>query len=91
MKKSVLFLVFVLSVSTLQSQNWLEFTTFESANPTYNILQSNDTIVKFTVTVPGMFESPVDTFIRVIIKEHTKMDSVGFPEMQVMQIKNKNL
>lgn len=41
MKKLTLFIVFVLCVFTLQSQNWLEFTASESTFPTYNIVQSN--------------------------------------------------
>nr|NQU91406.1 hypothetical protein [Bacteroidota bacterium] len=84
MKKLTLFIVFVLCVFTLQSQNWLEFTASESTFPTYNIVQSNDTVVKFSVTVPGMFEASVDTFNKVNIKEHARMDSAGYPEMPVV-------
>ena len=84
MKKSMLLLVFVLCIFTIKSQNWLEFTASESTVPTYNIIQSNDTIVKFNVVVPGMFETAIDTFNRVNIKEHTRLDSVGYPEIPIV-------
>lgn len=84
MKKLILSIAFVLFLASLSAQNWIEFSASETTNPNYNILQSNDTIVKFNVTIPGMFETAIDTFNRVKIKEDTKMDSVGFPEMPVI-------
>nr|NQU91926.1 hypothetical protein [Bacteroidota bacterium] len=84
MKKLILFVLFVLCVSLIEAQDWTEFSTCEVTSPSYCIFQSNDTIVQFNVTVPGMFETAVDTFNRVNIKEHTKMDSVGFPEMPIV-------
>ncbi|OQX72228.1 MAG: hypothetical protein B6D61_14545 [Bacteroidetes bacterium 4484_249] len=84
MKKSILFIVFVLSVVYINAQNWMEFTASETISPDYNILQSNDTIVQFTVTIPGMYETPIDTFNRVNIKEHIRLDSVGYPEIPIV-------
>lgn len=84
MKKFIL-LISILSVSLfVKSQNWVEFTTNETVKPIYNVLNSNDTMVKFNVIVPGMFETAIDTFSRVNIKEHTKMDSIGYPEMPIV-------
>jgi len=31
-----------------------------------------------------MFETAIDTFNRVSIEEHTKMDSIGYPEMPIV-------
>jgi len=77
-KYSLLFAkVFLLSLSAI-TQNWVEFTASESVTPVYNVITSNDTLVKFNVIIPGIFETPIDTFNRVSIKNHTKMDSVVF-------------
>ncbi|HRW21300.1 MAG TPA: C25 family cysteine peptidase, partial [Bacteroidales bacterium] len=84
MKKSILFVLIVLCFNSIIAQNWMEFTASESTTPDYNILQSNDTIVKFSVFIPGMFETSIDTFNRVNIKEHTRLDSVGFPEIPIV-------
>jgi len=84
MKKSILFVLIVLCFNSIIAQNWMEFTASESTTPDYNILQSNDTIVKFSVFIPGMFETSIDTFNRVNIKEHTRLDSVGFPEITIV-------
>ena len=86
MKKAMLFVVFVLCIFSLQSQNWMEFNASESTTPNYEISQSNDSIVKFNVTIPGMFETSIDTFNRVNIKEQTRLDSVGFPEIPVVSL-----
>lgn len=84
MKKTILFISIVLCFSIIKAQDWTEFTASESTTPSYSIINSNDTIVKFNVIVPGMFETSIDTFNRVNIKEHTKMDSIGYPEMPVV-------
>ena len=83
-KYSLLFAIIVLLSFSVFTQNWIEFVASESVSPVYNVLSSNDTLVKFNVIIPGMFEIPIDTFNRVSIKEHTKMDSVGYPEMPIV-------
>ncbi|MCD4698498.1 MAG: T9SS type A sorting domain-containing protein [Bacteroidales bacterium] len=85
MKKITLLfaVIFSLSLSSF-TQNWVEFTTSESVTPVCTVLTSNDTLVKFDVIIPGIFETPIDTFNRVNIKEHSKMDSVGYPEMPIV-------
>ena len=84
MKKSILFVLIVSCFSIIEAQDWTEFTASESTTPSYSIIHSNDTIVKFNVIVPGMFETAIDTFMRINVKEHAKMDSVGFPEMPIV-------
>ena len=84
MKKSILFFVIVLCIGSLNAQNWMEFAAAETTTPNYNILKSDDTKVNFNISIPGMFETPIDTFNRVNIKEHARMDSVGYPEMPII-------
>jgi len=84
MKKSILFVLIVLSFSIVKAQDWTEFIASESTTPSYSIIHSNDTLVKFNVVVPGMFETAIDTFNRVSIKEHTRVDSVGYPEVPIV-------
>ena len=84
MKRITIFVVVLTSIFTAQTQDFVEFTVSESSNPSYEIITSNDTMVKFNVIVPGMFETAIDTFNRVNIKEHSKMDSIGYPEMPIV-------
>ncbi|MCD4698213.1 MAG: hypothetical protein K8S16_18465, partial [Bacteroidales bacterium] len=84
MKRITILLFVVISIITAQTQDFVEFTVSESTKPQYDIITSNDTMVKFNVIVPGMFEAAIDTFMRVNIEEHTKMDSVGYPEMPIV-------
>jgi len=84
MKKLMLLSTFVLLLASISAQNWTEFSASETTTPQYDLLQSNDTIVIFVVTIPGMFETAIDTFNRVNIEGHTKMDSIGYPEMPIV-------
>ena len=85
MKKQTLLLGIALVLSfSVFAQNWVEFTASESTKPVYTISTSNDTLVRFIVNIPGIFETPVDTFNRIEVKEHTKMDSVGYPELPIV-------
>ena len=79
--KKLLTLFTIFSLVSAYTQEFIEFTPSETTNPIFDILMSNDTIVKFDVTIPGMFETEIDSFARVNIKEHSRMDSVGFPEL----------
>ncbi len=81
MKKSILIVLVILCFTSLKAQNWMEFAASENTAPNYNVVQSNDTVVKFSVSIPGMFETTIDTFNRINIKEHSRLDSVGFPEI----------
>ena len=84
MKNYLLLITAFFTSFSLFTQNWVEYTASETTKPICNVLTSNDTLVKFNVLIPGMFETPTDTFNRVNIKEHTKMDSMGFPEMPIV-------
>ena len=84
MKKLLIISALILCLFNTYGQDWIEFTTSVSTEPQYNVLKSNDTIVEFEVTIPGMFSTVIDTFNRVQIKEHTRMDSIGFPEMPIV-------
>jgi hypothetical protein len=84
MKRITVLLFTVFALFAAKAQDFVEFTVSEATNPQYNIIASNDTLVKFDVIVPGMFETTIDTFMRVNVKEHSKMDSVGYPEMPVV-------
>ncbi len=84
MKTKALFIVFIFACFTAYSQDWIEFTASESTKPNYELLESTDTIVEFEIDVPGMYTTVIDTFNRVQIKEHTRMDSVGYPEMPII-------
>ncbi|MCD4737521.1 MAG: hypothetical protein K8R53_15880 [Bacteroidales bacterium] len=81
MKTKILLLAFLVCSIATNSQDWIEFTAGESTKPDYELLSSTDTIVEFEITVPGMFSTAIDSFNRVQIKEHLRMDSTGYPEI----------
>ena len=74
----------ILFASTIYSQDWIEFTVSETTVPSYDLSKSLDTIVEFELLVPGMFSTAIDSFNRVQIKEHLKLDSVGYPEIPIV-------
>ena len=84
MKKIVFIQLIALSFFALNAQNYVEFIPSENIAPAATITQSNDTIVEFHVIIPGMHETPIDSFNRVNIKEHVRLDSVGYPEIPVV-------
>ncbi|MBC8486407.1 MAG: hypothetical protein H8D45_10250, partial [Bacteroidetes bacterium] len=84
MKARTIISIMLLISLSINSQDWVEFCPSETNTPTYNLLSSTDTLVEFNVIIPGMFETPIDTFNRVNIKEHTRLDSVGFPEIPIV-------
>ncbi|MCF8379153.1 MAG: T9SS type A sorting domain-containing protein [Bacteroidales bacterium] len=84
MKTRTLFLALLIISFTANSQDWIEFAASESTKPNYELLKSTDTIVEFEINVPGMFSTAIDTFNRVLIKEHSRMDSVGYPEIPII-------
>lgn len=82
--KKLFTLLAALSVLSAYTQEFIEFTASETTKPVYDFSASNDTLVKFNVQIPGMFVVETDSFRRVNINEHPRMDSVGFPEMPVV-------
>ena len=84
MKTRTLILAFLIISLAVNSQDWIEFAASESTIPVYSLIKSTDTIVEFEIDVPGMYSTIIDTFNRVQIKEHLKMDSIGFPEVPIL-------
>lgn len=82
--KKLFTLLAALSVLSAYTQEFIEFAASETTKPVYDFSASNDTLVKFNVQIPGMFVVETDSFRRVNINEHPRMDSVGFPEMPVV-------
>lgn len=85
MKKSVFILLAVIfCLFKTYGQEWIEFIASVTTEPQYNVIKSNDTIVEFEVTIPGMYSTVIDSFNRVNIKNHYRFDSVGFPEVPIV-------
>nr|NQU90932.1 hypothetical protein [Bacteroidota bacterium] len=84
MKQFILISAIIFCMVNTYGQDWVEFTAIESTTPHYNIIKTTDTIIEFEVTIPGMYSTVIDTFNRVDIKGHSKLDSVGYPEVPVV-------
>jgi len=84
MKTTTLFILLFFAFQTTYPQTWIEFTKSESTKPFYELLTSTDTIVEFKIVVPGMFSTVIDTFNRVQVTGHARMDSVGHPEIPII-------
>jgi len=84
-KKISLTILLVFLISTLAfADKWISFEEKGEASPEYDILQSNSSYVEFELEIPGMISRDVNTYNRLYIPEHTKMDSVGYPEVPVV-------
>jgi len=85
MKKNALTLLVMLFISTgLFAEEWISFDGKGETSPNYEIFQSNNSYVEFEIEIPGINSNNVDNYNRVNIPEHTRMDSVGFPEVPVV-------
>ena len=84
MKKITISLFTIVLALYSYCQEFIEFTSSETTIPTYIVNTSEDTIVEFELQIPGIFANELDSFLRVEIEDHTKLDSVGFPEMPVV-------
>ncbi len=85
MKKTILITLILLFISVgLFAEEWISFNGKGETLPNYEIFQSNSSSVEFEVDIPGMDSKNVDNYNRVYIPEHTKMDSVGFPEVPMV-------
>jgi hypothetical protein len=83
--KTIVIITALMLVSIFSySQEWVEFSANESTSPQLTLSTSKDTLVEFEIDVPGMFSTEIDSFNRVEILNHFKMDSVGFPEIPVI-------
>jgi len=84
MKKiCIVVLLFVVNI-LLFSEEWISFDNSDNTTPEYILMQSNNSFVDFEVTIPGMNSFDIDSFQRVLIPEHTKIDSIGYPEVPIV-------
>ncbi len=81
MKKITIILSAILIAMISYSQEWIEFTTAETAEPVYEVISSDSLLVKLDVIVPGMYNTEIDTFNRMEIPGQIRLNSVGFPEL----------
>jgi len=84
MKKTTITLGFLLVTLITFNQTWIEFVPSESTRPNVNLLHSDSLMVAFNVVVPGIYDSQVDTFNRIEIPGHVRMDSAGYPELPIL-------
>jgi len=69
---------------TASAEEWLNFNDRGESAPSYDVTNSTSSMVEFELEIPGMTSKDIDSYNRVYIPEHTKMDSVGFPEVPVV-------
>jgi len=86
MKKSKTILFILLLAISSVGQEFIEFEPGESTNARCDVLISENTIVEFEVTLPGIYSNEIDSFYRVEVNGHFKMDSTGFPEVPVLSL-----
>ncbi|MCK5050217.1 MAG: VCBS repeat-containing protein [Candidatus Cloacimonetes bacterium] len=85
MKKiSLVLVVLVVFGFSASAEEWLNFNERGESAPIYDVTNSTSSLVEFELEIPGMESKEIDTFNRVRILEHTKMDSIGFPEVPVI-------
>ncbi len=85
MRKINLVILAVLFISTvIYSDEWVNFNDRGESAPIYEVTNSTISFVEFELEIPGMNSKDIDIYNRVYIPEHTKMDSVGFPEVPVV-------
>ena len=85
MKKiSLVLAVLVVFGFTASAEEWLNFNERGESAPIYDVTNSTSSLVEFELEIPGMESKEIDTFNRVYIPEHTKLDSIGFPEVPVI-------
>ena len=84
--KRISFFVFMLVAFciTAYADEWINFNERGESSPIYEVTNSSSSIVEFQLEIPGMTSKDIDNYNRVYIPEHTKMDSIGFPEVPVV-------
>ncbi|MCK4311762.1 MAG: hypothetical protein KAW88_03395 [Candidatus Cloacimonetes bacterium] len=81
---SLILIVLVVFVFTVSADEWLNFNDRGESAPIYDVSNSTSSLVEFELEIPGMESEEIDKFNRVYIPEHTKLDSIGFPEVPVV-------
>jgi hypothetical protein len=85
MKKiSLILVVLVVFGVTASAEEWLNFNERGESAPIYDVTNSTSSLVEFELEIPGMNRKIVNNYHRVRIPEHTRMDSIGFPEVPVI-------
>ncbi len=85
MKKLIISILLVIFVGSLIfAEEWVSFTGKGESAPEYEMINSTSSLVSFELEIPGMKSTDVDAYNRVYIPEHSRMDSVGFPEVPVI-------
>jgi Propeptide_C25/Peptidase family C25 len=76
----IVIMLFVFCIA-LSADEWINFDESETSVPSYNVTNSQSSVVTFELEVPGMNSTDIDNYNRVYFPEHSRMDSVGFPEV----------
>ena len=85
MKKLCVSILLVLFVSSLVfADEWISFSGVEGTVPECEVIYSTSSLFECEVNIPGIYSIDVDDYDRVNIPEHTRMDSVGNPEVPVV-------
>lgn len=81
--KRIGFIVVMLGIFCIaaSADEWINFNESESSVAIYDVTNSTNSIVEFELEIPGMNSKDVDYYNRVYFPEHSRMDSVGFPEV----------
>ena len=70
--------------SVIFANEWINFSDQGEGKTEYDVIHSTSSSVEFEVDIPGMYSRDIDGYQRVWILEHTKMDSVGNPEVPIV-------
>ncbi|MCK4311764.1 MAG: hypothetical protein KAW88_03405 [Candidatus Cloacimonetes bacterium] len=85
MKKiSLIALMLVVWAVMVLADEWITFDGRDESAPNYCVIHSTSSLVEYEIEIPGMDSKDIDIYNRVNIPEHTRMDSVGFPEIPVV-------
>ena len=89
MKKiSIIFLLAVIYILSVNAQQWVNFSSSEPSVPEMNLLTSNAQTVTFSVTIPGIYtqDTVIDavSFTRLILPGGGAINPAGSPELPVL-------
>lgn len=85
MKKiNLILIVLVVFGFTASAEEWINFNERGESAPIYDLTNSTSSLVEFELEIPGMESKEINNFNRIYIPEHTKLDSIGFPEVPVI-------
>jgi len=81
--KRISFIVIMLVTLCIvaNADEWIGFNERGESAPIYEVENSSSYLVEFELEIPGMNSRDIDSYNRVSIPEHAKLDSIGFPEV----------